>query len=277
MERKICNITIDQIPYQFEVEGDFFWGQEELLFQPIDSLISKTSWKELGFGIVKAFSEEEFKNLHDSVTRNIVNAIKMNGILIDEDSFSLEQYHEVVSNDEDHFKVIQITRNLSNEDFDFDIELLVDRFSEALGYPLTSYIEALKRSHIQLRINRPNSLDINPPHKDGYLSFWEDIVNVWIPIAGCNQYTSLPVVLGSHLWNENTIYRTEGKGAKINGNTYNVPCILKTSSGNLEMIRPNPSEGEALIFSPFLIHGAAANFSNHCRISMELRFPRLKT
>ena len=41
------------------------------------------------------------------------------------------------------------------------------------------------------------------------------------------------------------------------------------------MIRPNPKLGEALIFTPFLIHGAAVNNSDLTRISLELRFPRV--
>ena len=81
---------------------------------------------------------------------------------------------------------------------------------------------------------------------------------------------------GSHLLPENEILRTESKGAKINGNTYYVPCILKTGAGDLKMIRPNPSEGEALLFSPFLIHGAAVNRSEHTRVSMELRLPKVQ-
>ena len=242
---KKCNLNIDGIPYGFEVEGDFFWGEDQLLFQTENNVISKTTWKQEGFGIVEAFTPQEFSALRNSVEKNIIKALQHQGIHVPESGFNLEDYHQFVNDDADHFKVISITRNLVNEDFDFDIELLVDRFSKAVGYPLTSWVEELQRTHIQLRINRPHSLDINPPHKDGYLSVWEDIVNVWIPIAGCNENTSLPVASGSHLWNEKEIYRTQGKGAKINGNVYNVPCILTTKSGQLNMIRPNPKEGEA--------------------------------
>ena len=79
----------------------------------------------------------------------------------------------------------------------------------------------------------------------------------------------------SHLIPENEILRTASKGAKINGNTYYVPCILETNKGAIKMIRPNPMEGEALIFTPFLIHGAAVNNNKDItRISLELRFPK---
>lgn len=275
MPVKTCHLHIDDAPFQFEVEGEFSWGQPESLFKKENNVISKTSWKDMGYGVVNAFTKVEFDTLKHSVTQNILKAIKANNIALDEESFRLENYHKVVTTNEAHLGVIDITRNLTNEDFDFDIELLVKRFGDELGYRLTSWVEELQKTHIQIRINRPSSLDINPPHKDGYLSYWEDIVNVWIPIAGCTQQTSLPVAPGSHLLPENEIFRTESKGATINGNTYFVPCILKTKSGNLNMVRPNPAEGEALLFSPFLIHGAAVNLSDSTRVSIELRFPRL--
>jgi ectoine hydroxylase-related dioxygenase (phytanoyl-CoA dioxygenase family) len=189
----------------------------------------------------------------------------------------LSKYHEVINTDELHNKVINITRNLENADLDFDIESLVHRFSEVLGFKLTSWIEEIKKSHIQIRISRPNSLDINPPHRDSYLSYYKDILNIWIPVEGCNTLSSLPVFPSSHLIPENNILRTKSRGAKINGNTYYVPCILETNKGNINMLRPNPKMGEALIFTPYLIHGAAVNLNKDItRVSLELRFPRVE-
>ena len=135
-------------------------------------------------------------------------------------------------------------------------------------------VKELNKIHLQIRINRPKSLDINPPHKDGYLSYWRDIINIWVPIESCNNDTSLPIIPGSHLWRENEIYRTSNKGSTINGNKYMVPCILKLRDKELKMIRPNPKQGDAIFFTPFLIHGAAFNKSNHTRIAMELRFSK---
>jgi len=275
MPIKTCQLHIDKQPFQFEVEGEFSWGAPEMLFEKENNIISKTPWKDEGYGVVHAFSKAEFEVLKFSVTQNILKAIKANDIAVDEVTFKLEDYHKVVMTDKGHLGVIDITRNLTNEDLDFNIELLLERFGNELGYKLTSWVEELQKTHIQIRINRPSSLDINPPHKDGYLSYWKDIVNVWIPVAGCNEQTSLPVAPGSHLLSEDEIYRTESKGAKINGNTYYVPCILKTKLGNLNMIRPNPAQGEALLFSPFLIHGAAVNLGDSTRVSIELRFPRV--
>jgi len=274
---KKCQVIIDNEPFVFNVEGDFFWGKSELLFQQENNVISKTSWHNEGFSVVNGFVEQEFIQLKESIRTNVLRALNLNNIEVDKDSFKLEDYHKYVLTNEQHFKIIDITRNLTNDDFNFNIHQLTKKFGEILGYELTSWIKELQKSHIQIRISRPQSLDINPPHRDGYLSYWEDIINVWIPIAGCNHNSSLPVMPKSHLIPENDILRTNSKGAKINGNTYYVPCILETKNGDIEMIRPNPKEGEAIIFTPYLIHGSAINKNEDTtRVSLELRFPRVK-
>ena len=272
---KICKIFIDDKPFEFKVDGDFFWGKPELLYQEEDNILSKMFWKNDGYNIVKAFQNADFLKLQESVKSIIFNALKSNNVSVDSSTFDLKDYHKYATNDELHNQVISITRNLETSDFNFDIDRLAKRFGDILGYKLTSYVEELKKSHIQIRISRPKSLDINPPHRDGYLSYWEDIINVWLPIAGCNEKSSLPVMGKSHLIPENEILRTESKGAKINGNIYYVPCILETKSGAIKMTRPNPQETEALLFSPFLIHGAAVNENEDItRVSLELRFPK---
>lgn len=274
--RKTCKLYIDEQPFEFKVEGDFFWGKEELLYPKKDNVLSKMDWEHDGFKVVKAFKDEEFKKLQSSIRQIIVEALKENNISVAAD-FQLQDYHKYVTSGELHNKIISITRNLETLDFDFDIDKLAERFGNILGYKLTSWVEELQKSHIQIRISRPNSLDINPPHRDGYLSYWENIINVWLPITGCNKKSSLPVVSGSHLLSEDKILRTKSKGAKINGNVYYVPCILETKSGVIKMQRPNPKEGEALLFTPFLIHGAAVNQNEDItRVSLELRFPKVK-
>lgn len=274
---KTCKVFLDKIPFEFKVEGDFYWGENRLLFKKEDNVISKMPWCNEGYAVVDAFQQNEFSRLKKSIKDILSEAISRYLPEFNNSKFELEDYHTFVTNDKLHNQIINVTRNLKNEDFDFDIEALVNRFGEILGYKLTSWVEELKKSHIQIRLSRPNSLDINPPHRDGYLSYWEDIINVWIPIAGCDGKSSLPVFPKSHLIRENHILRTDSKGAKINGNTYYVPCILETKEGNISMIRPNPKEGEALIFSPFLIHGSAVNQNfDTTRISLELRFPKAR-
>jgi len=276
MKLKTCKLTIDDNPFQFQVAGDFFWGKPTVLYQKENSVLENVDWEQQGYAVVNALTISQFDKLKNSVTKFVANTIVAVGVKIDVDAFRLEKYHEYIQTQKEHLAVINITRNLTLADLDFDIENLVSVFENELGCKLTSWIAELQKSHIQIRLSRPNSLDINPPHRDGYLSFWENIINIWLPIAGCTKKTSLPVVPKSHLLPENEILRTAAKGAKISGNLYNVPCLLQSKKGNFKMIRPNPKEGEALLFTPFLIHGAAINqTTDTTRVALELRFPKV--
>ena len=80
MTKKQCDLFIDTEPYSFEVEGDFFWGEEELLFKEEDNIISKMPWYEDGYAVVNAFLKEEFQVLKQSITNCIIEAIKANNI-----------------------------------------------------------------------------------------------------------------------------------------------------------------------------------------------------
>jgi len=277
LPKKNCKVFIDNNPFSFEVKGEFFNEKGDVLYQSSNSLLEELPWEENGFKVVQAFNNSTLKKLKNAIRKNICLGAKQIGIAIDEDNFDLKDYHKYILTQEQHLAIIQHTKNLRNGDFDIDIESLADSFSQYVNFPLTSHIEELGRSHIQIRISRPQSLDINPPHRDGYLSYWKNILNIWIPVAGCNDQSSLPIIPKSHLIPESDIIRTSEKGAYINGNLYYVPCMLKTKSEYFKMIRPNPREGEALIFTPFLIHGAAVNQNKDTtRISLELRFDKKK-
>lgn len=112
------------------------------------------------------------------------------------------------------------------------------------------------------RICRPTSIynnDFNPCHRDIYLDFYRNIVNIYLPITGSNELSSLNIHPGSHKWNENETCITNG-GAyfKSKNKKYSVDAII-ASKQPLQMIRPNPSENQILIFSPYLMHGCANN------------------
>ena len=129
----------------------------------------------------------------------------------------------------------------------------------------------LKKEVVILRINRPQSFDFNPLRRDGYLEVWENTINIWISIVVYNLKSSLPIIPGSHLINEKNIMKTNIRSAKLNKKVYNVPAIAKIEGG-IKLIRPNPPNENALIFSPFLIHGSAHNNNkSKTRISLEIR------
>ncbi len=274
-----CRLIIDGQNFEFGVQGNFFVGDDVVLYNKnTDNSISGCSWEHLGYKIIDVFNSDEYENLLKSVKKNIIEGIKNIGLVIDEQEFKLQNYHKYITKSSDHYQIVNHTKNLINDDFDINIDKLIKKFEDHVRCNLSSHIKDLGKSHVQIRIIRPNSLDINPPHRDSYLDYWKKILNVWIPITGSNKNSSLPIVPKSHLLSEKKILRTKAREALINGNLYTVPCIISTTEGPFEMIRPNPQKGQALIFTPYLIHGAAINNNNDTtRISLELRFEKAET
>jgi ectoine hydroxylase-related dioxygenase (phytanoyl-CoA dioxygenase family) len=130
-----------------------------------------------------------------------------------------------------------------------------------------------KEEIFHFRIIRPNSGDNNPLHRDVWLEDYKDCINLYIPVAGSNAHSSLIIADGSHLWPDSKVEKTI-RGAVINGQRFNVPAVTDIIEP-FELVRPDPKAGEVLIFSPYLIHGGAANLNkNTTRISIELRLWR---
>ncbi len=266
----ICSFTIDGKPYEVEIEGSFFGGEDAILFSEKGNIIEHCSWLKEGYTKEKIAETNEFLELKTNIEFILFKILKENNISFD-DHFTLENYHHYVRTDAQHQSVIEKTRFLTSADFKINTTRLIEKISKLVGKKLDIVNPKLPEEIIIMRINRPSSLDINPFHRDGYLSIWENILNIWIPLAGCTNESSLSLIPGSHYWNENDIVRTEAKGASINGLKYQVPAIISHKTG-LHAIRPNPSYGEALIFTPFIVHGAALNKqTDTTRISLELR------
>jgi ectoine hydroxylase-related dioxygenase (phytanoyl-CoA dioxygenase family) len=162
------------------------------------------------------------------------------------------------------------TKLLSVEEFPISIGLLEDRVSEICGMPVEVHNPYDGQKIFHFRVIRPQQWDNNPLHRDIWLADYDDCINLYIPVAGSNERSSLIIVPGSHLWPESRIERTVG-GALINGLKYNVPAVTDIR-GPYTTERPNPDQNQLLIFSPYLIHGGAVNLNkNETRISIEIR------
>lgn len=264
-------IFIDEIPVQIDLrESRLSFGNAETLAIKHFDIVSNQDWYPLGYSTPQIMTNSEFKDLRSCISEIMQRLLSKFGISIPE-NFDPEKYHEYIDNsDELHQKFIKFTRELRFEDFNFDLDTLVDNISISTRLSLTKINPILKDSFVILRINRPLTDDFNPPHRDGYLELWEKSLNAWIPIFGVGKGSSLPIVPGSHLIPENLIERTVGDNI-MNGLKYRVPAITSWDGSN-KMIRPNIQYGEALIFSPYLIHGCAKNLQPRItRIALELR------
>ncbi|MTI22437.1 phytanoyl-CoA dioxygenase [Fulvivirga sp. RKSG066] len=266
------NLQIDNQRHTYDIKGDFKYGDAEVLIDSDKNAIEHVDWFDHGYNNIRLLTESEFVDLKTNLLQVLNDILHQEGIT---QLTQLEDYHNVTNTSEKHQKVIEKTRQLTKEHFNINLNAVCARVSEILKKEVQIFNPKLEQEIITLRISRPQSLDINPLHRDAYLDFYKDTINLWIPIAGCNEQSSLPVIPGSHTWNESQVLRTEKRGAKIQGLTYNVPGIVE-GPRPLKAIRPNPDYGEALIFSPYLVHGSAINQNpNTTRMALELR-PCLK-
>jgi hypothetical protein len=241
----------------------FQFGNDEILSNQYTDVSFGEPWHENGYSVFNFSNNDEFISLKNGLTNCVKDIIRKLMPTVDLTSFCLENYHKFVKTNEDHLKVVAKTRDLFSSDFDFDIENYLPKLEKFLNFKLTD-IDPFNgsRVHIIIRINRPNSKDYNPPHKDIYEGFDNDnyipqFINFWIPIAGVTEKSSLPIVPNSHKINEKNICRTL-EGGLIEGQKYRVRMI-RTWGGENNLLRSEVGYGQVLVFSSHLIHGLAIN------------------
>jgi len=268
-------VQIDDQVIEIKVEGDTFFGTEEVLLSNDDDLTENCSWHNEGYIVKKLLTTDLYCKIFDGVTKIIQSFIE-NETGITLRGFSLEKYHEFCEDNALHLKVIeQIQKYMPLENFPIDYKLLDKEISEVCGKVVTCNHPTKEVSRrFYIRIVRPQkSTDNNPPHRDVWLDRLRDAVNIYLPLAGSNSKSSLPLIPGSHLWKESDIERTIS-GAKVNNVAFTVPCVVGSKYG-LKMIRPEVPKNEVMVFSPYLIHGGGCNLNEDTtRVSIEIRFWR---
>lgn len=255
-------------------EGETIIGEEVILSQRALDLTKGKPWHDAGYTIQRLFSSEDDRvNFYQQAGKLLIKCWRRAGLDVD-DQFRLEHYHEVAKSQDAHLKGIDETKLLSVDQFPLGIEFLEQRISSLMGEQLCVHNPFDDQKIFHFRVIRPNSGDNNPLHRDVWLEDYKDCINLYIPVAGSNEHSSLILTPGSHLWPESRIEKTK-HGAIINKQKFNVPAVTNIL-GSFEMIRPNPKPGEVLIFSPYLIHGGAVNLNkNITRISIEVRLWRV--
>jgi hypothetical protein len=253
----------------------FQHGKNEVLSREGSDITYGQPWYKNGFSEKDFLSKEEFKSLKNDLTSSIEEIIKKE-LSVNTEGFELENYHNFVTNDASHFKIVSKTRDLFAEDFNYSVMELTNRLSEILGFNLIDINpEDQRKLHIIVRINRPKSNDYNPPHKDIYEGvdnepYIPQFVNFWIPIAGVTKNSALPLAPESHKLNEKLVYRSFD-GGMMEGNKYRVRMIKSWNSEN-KLVRSRVQNGQVLIFSGHLIHGFAINNEDDkTRIALEFR------
>lgn len=237
-------------------------------------------------GWIKAnFPTDWSDAIKQSVKRFIYNKVsKFNSNLnISESDFCLEKYHTFVSN-EQHLNVINSFRGkfnffgcggipLSELGIPFtDLDGFVNNtLQTSVKFSTNKKKFGFKFDKFWIRIIRPKINDNNPPHKDSHLQRLKHLVNIYLPLAGSNEHSSLPVITGSHLESDREYIVSESP-CYIYGKSNTVPCIVHREKG-LNLFTPNPSQEEILLFSSHLIHGGGINDNaDTTRVSLEMRF-----
>lgn len=271
---KTVSFNIAGEEFTYLVEGETQYGKNEVLLEMDDNLISKTSWDKEGFTIQPFLTESLYNKVTTGANELIYNLISKNmNLEVPLSEFSLKNYHHFV-NDEIHKKNIHDLRlGFPFEKFPINIEILEKRVSEVCGVEVTTFNKKLPFQAFYIRIVRPQKADNNPPHRDVWLDYYRNCVNIYLPLSGSNGKSALPIVSGSHYWSESDIERTVD-GAKIEGFTYRVPSVTETKK-QMNFLRPNPGINEFMVFSPYLIHGGGNNNGlTETRSSIEIRFFR---
>lgn len=253
-------------------------GKDEILYIKHGGGIDN-NWEYEGYCVVDFLNKSLYQDFKDVIYNLFLEKLQLvKGHKIE--NFSLDQYHTFV-NDEEHYKFLKHvtsgTKGINGIPLSvlpFNSSLLDKLVSDTCGRPYTTkktFYKIFTNNHFWLRVVRPQKTDNNPPHRDCYFKRNTRIINIYAPIAGSNFNSSLPIMPGSHYINERFVVNTKGK-TFINGVRFSNPGIIECSKG-LDLITPNPREGQALIFTPYTIHGGGCNRNpDKTRISLEMRF-----
>ncbi|NJM25628.1 MAG: hypothetical protein HC859_09185 [Bacteroidia bacterium] len=267
------NYFVDNQAISYEHVGETHWGKDIVLVEQADDLTMSTPWAATGFTVEDLFEPALFDQFLAATKKQLRALWRAAGLTID-DSFELTQYHHAASTQEVHLKAVDKTKLLSTENFPVDIRLLEQRISQICAVPLKVFNPFDRQSAFHYRVVRPRAQDNNPLHRDVWLEDYDNCINLYIPIAGSDKNSSLILGPGTHRWRESDIAISNG-GALINGQRFNVPAVTDCKRP-LHLVRPNPGMNQVLIFSPYLIHGGAANLNaDATRISIEVRLWRV--
>jgi hypothetical protein len=207
---------MDYIHYP-ELLEEGYLGKDEILLKKDINLIEHTDFHDSGYCIF----DQELK-LSERLNTLLQNEIYS----ITNKRIELEKYHETIT-EEEHIYILnhmpyKVTRDEETLQFGKELEYLI---SGRLGETVKIF-----NGDLWFRICRPSFIcpnDFNPCHRDIYLDFYRNTVNIYMPICGSNEHSSLTIQPGSHLWKENETCITQG-GAyfKSINKKYSVDAIV---------------------------------------------------
>lgn len=272
--RNKFNKIYNEYIYYPELLDNSKWGEDNIFLESDFNLVKNTSFDDVGYTILPLTSTDldVGDNTNDkNINEMLQNIIKNTIFSITNKNINLNNYHNEIK-EEEHTQILNAMpykRDINPEFCNY----LENTISEILNEKVKIFNDDL-----WFRICRPTNIyktDFNPCHRDIYLDFYRNLVNIYLPVIGSNEKSSLTIQPGSHKWNENQTRITNGGAFFPNTDKkYSVDAIV-ASRVPLNMIRPNPNYDQFMLFSPYLIHGCANNDNiDTTRISLEIRFIR---
>lgn len=261
--RNEIKLTSDYVYYlDVYLNSNLDWGEDRVILEEDTNLLEETYFDRDGYCIFPMKSHNDFlKSMVESKIAEVTSRY-----------IDAETYHSNVS-PEEHTKIINAMPWKKTE----SVEL--SKFAEYIENHVSDILERrvkIFNDDIWVRICCPSSItetDRNLCYRDIYLDFYRNLVNVYIPIVGSNEKSSIAIQPGSHYWNEeDLVVAKRNTHFQSTGNKYSVDAILR-SKQPLQMIRPNPSINDFILFSPYLINGCSSNDNTDTtRVSVEIRF-----
>jgi hypothetical protein len=257
---------------------DIIKGVDKVLYNH-DGPAIKNNWEQQGYTITEFLNQQKFTDFYEFIHMHFIKNLKKIKTF-DTSLFTLEKYHHFVD-DKEHFAFLKSVAagsfgasGIPLSMLPFSYKELDNLVSELCNKKFTckkTFYYLFTNKHFWLRVVRPKSKDNNPPHRDNHLKRNKRIINIYAPIAGSNEHSSLPLIPGSHFWSDTELRITKGK-TYVENIKFTNPAIVSAKQG-LNMITPNPKVGELMVFTPYAIHGGGRNFNDDLtRISLEMRF-----
>lgn len=279
MKSDVLKYSVNSRDISLKVAADdIVIGQDRILYNH-DGPSINNDWQKEGYKITKFLDNQKFTDFYEFVYMFFIKNLKKIKTF-DTSTFTLEKYHRFV-NDKEHLAFIKCVAAggfgasgipLSMLPFNYkELDNLVSDLCKKKFTCKKTFYYLFTNKHFWLRVVRPKSKDNNPPHRDNYLKRNKKIINIYAPIAGSNELSSLPLIPGSHFWPDSELRITQGQ-AYVENIKFTNPAIVSAKQG-LNMTTPNPKIGELMVFTPYLIHGGGRNFNDDLtRISLEMRF-----
>ena len=262
---------LNQHDVTYHIEGAAGAPADHVLLANAIDLTAGTSWASPGYCVAPGLPVPLQEQLRAGLADLLREFLREAGVPVASD-FDISHYHHAIADDrERHLAVWSQIKEIRQERLPVPAAVLEARVSELVGRPVRALNPWDGERFFHLRVIRPHRPDNNPLHRDVWLPDYDGCINIYLPIAGSTPDSAMPLVPGSHHWPESRTGRT-AEGAVYNGVRFTVPALIGAAEP-LEIVRPNPSPDELLIFSPYLLHGGAVNLTpDTTRVSLEMRF-----